>query len=146
MWQSSLISKPKLRTYRKFKSQYDTENYVKFNYHKYQRSLTAELHMGILPLAIETGRYTNIPINQRFCFYCQDKVEDEFHFVFQCKLYENERHYLYSVLKLKIENFDTLSDEDKFTEIMSSDSRNFYQYIEESWEIRKGNFFETLNE
>ena len=69
--------------------------------------------MGILPLAIETGRYTNISVNQ-IVFYCKDKVEDEFYFVCHCKLYEKELHHLYSVLKQKLENFDTLSDEDKF--------------------------------
>ena len=93
--------------YRKFRWKYNTENYVKFNHNKYQRSLTAQLCMGILPLAIETEWYTKIPINQRMCFHCKDKVEDEFHFVCHCKLYEKEHLTLYpmkiNLLKLWVQ-------------------------------------------
>ena len=88
-WRVSLNSKPKLRTYKQFKLNFNMQNYITFNMSKYQRSLMAQLRLGILPLAIETGRYTNIPVNERYCFSCkhEQKVEDEYHFVYECALY-----------------------------------------------------------
>ena len=80
-WKAAVLCKPKLRTYRKIKTNYETENYVKFNCTKYQRSLIAQLCMGILPLAVKIGRYTNVDLNDRKCFRCKDSIEDEFHYL-----------------------------------------------------------------
>ena len=46
-------------------------------------------------LAIETGRYTvpKTPIENRTCFFC-NQIEDEFHVLYQCSLYNDEREYL----------------------------------------------------
>ena len=50
--------KPKLRTYITFKTIYATEMYVKSLFSKAKRSILCQLRCGVLPLAIETGRYT----------------------------------------------------------------------------------------
>ena len=50
-WKSDINSKPKLFT---------AEDYFKLNTNRQQRSLMAQLRCGILPIRIETGRFTNI--------------------------------------------------------------------------------------
>ena len=104
---------------------------------KSQRSLVAQLRLGILPLAIETGRYTNTPINERLCFWCKNKVENEFHFVYECILYENLRIELFSYMFQKIPGFLILSEEEKFLCIMKSDDRLLHIFVEKAWNIRK---------
>ena len=101
-----LHSKPKLRTYVEFKSDFEVEPYVYTYMSKYSRSLFAQLRLGILPLRLETGRFVNIldPINgnfrklnvdERTCNICKsDSVEDEKHFIFECKKYDEERKQL----------------------------------------------------
>ena len=42
-------------------------------------------------LAVETGRYRDVPCSNRFCFSCKDDIEDEFHFILKCPLYETLR-------------------------------------------------------
>ena len=37
-------------------------------------------------LAIETGRWNKLPINERKCNFCLE-LEDDFHFLLECKLY-----------------------------------------------------------
>ena len=59
-WKEQVQSKPKLRTYRMLKEDFGTEPYVLSNIPKYKRSLFAQFRSGILPLHIETGRYSNI--------------------------------------------------------------------------------------
>ena len=38
---------------------------------------------------METGRFKSIPIEKRYCILCNtDETEDEFHVLFECKVYE----------------------------------------------------------
>ena len=54
-WYNTVGNKPKLRNYVKFKQNINVEDYVISNISRSQRSLLAQLRMGILPLNIETG-------------------------------------------------------------------------------------------
>ena len=42
-------------------------------------------------LAVETGRYRGIPFSNRFCFSCKVDIEEEFHFILKCPLFETLR-------------------------------------------------------
>ncbi len=53
-WKHLLSTKPKLRTYVKFKENICTEDYVKHCTSRRKRSHTAQFRIGILPLDIET--------------------------------------------------------------------------------------------
>ncbi len=45
-----------------------------------------------MPLEIETGRWQNKPVEGRICKVCESgEVENEFHFIFSCTLYNNIR-------------------------------------------------------
>ncbi len=43
-------------------------------------------------LPVETGRWENIPRNERFCPFCPGQTGDEFHYIFECKNYNAERN------------------------------------------------------
>ena len=81
----------KLRTYRKFKKEYATEQYVSVNRKKY-RSASAKFRCGVAPIKIETCRYGlhRVPVEQRLC-KTSHVVEDEFHVVMECTLYDDIR-------------------------------------------------------
>ena len=73
---------------------------------------------------IEKGRHSRPKIerNDRKCFICQNEVEDEYHFITKCPLYENERKQLYSVLNENSRYFETCTDEQKFSFIMINEN------------------------
>ena len=77
--------KPKLRNYVKFKQNVNVEDHVISNISRSQRSLLAQLRMGILALNIETGRYIQKELNERLCLLCnQNSIEYEHHFLLLC--------------------------------------------------------------
>ena len=80
-WRETLLNKPKLRTYITFKTNFYTEKYVQKYTCKRERSLLAQLCVGILPLEIKTGRYRGIAIEERLCQFCKSLVENEVHFL-----------------------------------------------------------------
>ncbi len=54
------------------------------------RSYLTQYRCGILPLEIETGRWQTKPVEERICKVCEScEVENEFHFIFSCTLYNN---------------------------------------------------------
>jgi hypothetical protein len=73
----------------------------------------AQLRLGILSLKIETGRFTNMPIDERVCEFCDNIVEDEMHFILACPLYDVQRNLLVEKAISVYEHFQVVSDEEK---------------------------------
>ncbi len=88
----NIARKPKLRTYVTFKDTYEVEPYALSFMNGKHRSYLAQYWCGILFLEIETGRWQNKPVEERICKVWEfGKVENEFHFIFSCSLYNNIR-------------------------------------------------------
>ena len=146
-------SKPKLRTYKLFKSDFSTEEYILKHRSKYERSILCQFRIGILPLNIETGRYKNIKDNisgkmrnlrpeERICDLCDlKKVEDELHFLCVCPVYNDERQNLYRKIDSTHNGFLNLEPEEKFIFIMINCNPLLGKYLKLSWEKRRSLLF-----
>ena len=85
---------------------------------RYQRSLLSHFRAGTLPLHIETGRWVNTPLEERLCRLCIDEcIEDEFHFLCVCRLYQNERVLLYNRVSELHSEFASLNVQEKFVSL-----------------------------
>ena len=96
----------KLRSYSKFKKSFSVENYI-LRFPLYVRRNMTKLRISAHSLAIETGRFSvpnKTPIEKRNCFHC-GQIEDEFHVIFNCNLYSEER----SNLAITLLDFTTLT-------------------------------------
>ncbi len=89
-WLDEITRKPQLRTYVTFKNSYEVDPYALSFMNRKDRSYLAQYRCGILPLSIETGRWGSIPLEDRICKMCDSLVvEDKYHFIFHCSLYNN---------------------------------------------------------
>ena len=81
------------------------------------RKAISKLRLSAHNLLIETGRYAkprSLPRSERICKHCNfNCIENEFHFLSRCSLYETERAKLYSQVQHKNNNFMSLCDNDK---------------------------------
>ena len=60
-----------------------------------ERSLLAQLRIGILPIRVETGIFVNLAVKERVCQICKSQeVEDELHFLFNCPKYNTRGKFL----------------------------------------------------
>ena len=111
----------KLRTYKLFKTTYETEPYVSTNIiqRKY-RSAFAKFRCGVAPLKKKIGRYQGLLPHERYCFNCLNLIEDEFHVLMVCYLYDSVRQDLFSNIQSVIPDFSSYNDHDKFCHIMSN--------------------------
>lgn len=91
-WKVKVNSKPKLRSYKLWKSNFGTEMYVKINLSRGERSMLAQIRGGVAPINLETGRYNRVPVEQRICEMCHlEEVETEEHLLLKCPKYEDLR-------------------------------------------------------
>ena len=137
-WVTEINRKPKLRFYRTFKTTFSLEKYVSYNLNSSERSLTAQLRMGILPLAIETGRFNNTKAEERLCNICNNgETEDEWHFIFRCETYENERQLFFNEITLKTPDFIYLTEENQMDHLFNNEQRAMSKYVKRCFDKRK---------
>ena len=134
-WQSRLNDSPKSRLYCLF-SNFGCQRYLTIDIeNKYKIALT-KLRVSSHTLEIEKGRYKKpnpTPVNERKCQEC-NIVEDEFHFLFECKLYEHLRLSYIKPYYWKRPNMI------KLIELLKSESTNeirkLAKYIFKAFEIK----------
>ena len=113
--------KNKLRTYRKFKSQFGREDYLSSIPQPEMRVELLKFRVSCHKLHIETGRHPYIPIEMRLCQLCdKNKIEDEEHFLMECEVYSEERTVAFDNISKISENFYNLDEYEKFIWLMSS--------------------------
>ena len=108
----SILKSPKLRTFITFKDFGTTPSYITKPLSFIQRKFMAKLRLGCLEIRIETGRYARprLPEEARICEVCENpnqEIENEFHFIFKCEKYRNERSLWINKLQIP-NNFETL--------------------------------------
>ena len=135
-WRLTVESKPKLRTYRLFKSEPCPEVYLKSFMNRFQRSTFAKFRCGILPIQIEVGRFRGQKVEKRICPLCKNAVESEIHFMFECPSY-NRGSFL--------EDLDishNLSSEEKLKVCMSNHQKLASKFICDLWKQRQKQIFD----
>ncbi len=87
-----------------------------------KRLLLAQFRMGVLHLAIETGRFKSIHIEERVCVLCNmNDIEDEIHILYTCTLYEHIRIDMYNNVINKNVNFHQQNDEQNFIYLVTTE-------------------------
>ena len=121
----------KLRTYALFKTEIGMEKYLNMKNFSMRSSVT-KLRLSNHRLAIETGRHT-IPKThreKRFCPFCPEMVEDEHHFLFECKILQHLRG------DCDIPRFENLSKEIRMKNLLSEIEYNVCKYVADGMELR----------
>lgn len=64
-----------------YQANLSSQQYVTLNLKRAQRSASALLRFGVIPLALETGHFHLVPGEERKCLLCDlDEVENEIRF------------------------------------------------------------------
>jgi hypothetical protein len=92
-------------------------DYLTLMENKKYRNVITKIRLSSHCLEIEQGRHRNIPRNERLCKLClQRTIEDEFHFILECPVYNNiRRQYIphwYRTRPNMIKFIDLLSSSD----------------------------------
>ena len=95
-WRSRLEESSRARFYRVIRPEQNFQKYLTVVVPATHRAALARLLCSSHTLNVETGRWKRplIPYERRFCNVCNMKIEDEYHIIFECPLYEDLRKQL----------------------------------------------------
>jgi hypothetical protein len=128
----------KLRTYALFKKEIGFERYLSDVKNVSIRTKVCKFRLSNHKLMIESGRHKGIEnADERFCPFCPEVVENEFHFLFICPIYRIPREEFISPITEVIHNFQALPEKQKFQLIMSHMDQDLCKYISDCTEIRE---------
>ena len=143
-WKVNLHKKPKLIFYQKLKNSYSSEKYITQNLSLSLRSSIAQLRFGVLPLHVETGRFSTKSRDQRVCKICHsDDVEDELHFLFFCEKYQDLRHIMYQKITKQYADFESKGELEKL-QILVDCPIILGNYIQKAFSQRQQLLYEKL--
>ena len=124
-WYDRMAHSPKLRTYRQFKQDCKTACYLKQVYNKNHRSALAKFRCGVAPIRLETGRYENLPVEDRMCPTCHSEVETEEHVLIRCATYRDVREDLFLYAESLNDDFMTFDDIDKLLFVLNDERMTY---------------------
>ena len=102
----------------------------------------AQLRFGILPLRVETGRFTNLDLENRTCLLCnREEVEDECHFLFACPKYNTNRETWGNIINSKCECFHYLELCEQLSFLFNNVTRATAKFIVQSFTERQQTIF-----
>ena len=119
------------------KQDFGLEKYLKAISDSRYRIATSKLPTSSHTPEIERGRYTKpkTDISKRLCHVCYT-IEDEMHFLINCKLYEPERQCLFLMIYEKKQNFQSLNDVENFTFLLSNPDNQLIIWIYKCFQAR----------
>ena len=98
---TSVFKFPRLRTYRLFKSTHYFEPYLSLVKIDKHRKALARFRCSSHHLAIESGRWSMVPVVDRLCVIC-GVLDDEFHFFSNCQSNTSERAVFHNNLRCEL--------------------------------------------
>jgi hypothetical protein len=137
-WFKDIQNSSKLNLYKYVKSCFDVETYLDVVLNQKHRKALTQLRVSSHSLHIETGRYGSgrVERERRVCRVCDcGEIEDEYHFLLICPVYENLRSQLIKSY------YTTRPSMFKCVELLTgcnkSQLRKLAKYIFQAFELRK---------
>ncbi len=141
-WEDEIIKNRKLAIFHTMKESFDVDPYLEAVNDRHTRKFLSFLRLSCHPLNIEYGRYKGIPKSDRLCKLCNlNTVEDEFHFLLSCPIYNDVRQKAFNNLRNEFISYNCIADLDKFKLMLQAPNSKIANivcnYIKKCFAIRK---------
>ena len=113
----------KIDTYCLLNQRFGLENYIGDVKIRTRRMILSKIRISNHRSAIETGRFSKIPRNERLCLFCKannfSEIEDEQHVLLRCSRYTEIKRDLLDRVRKCCPRIDLLNDENKFMYLLN---------------------------
>ena len=99
------------------------------------------MRLGVLPLRIETGRFTGLDVADRLCQVCDgNHIENEIHFLFECPEYNEYRIEFETAINV---TFSDLSISERFEKVFSH-PHSLGRYVTRAYKKRQEKMYRAV--
>ena len=124
-WSNRIKTFSKMDTHCLLKQRFGFEYYIRDVNIRIHRIILSKMRISNHRLAIETGRFSKTPQNERLCLFCKannnfSEIEDEQHVLLRCSRYTEIRRDLFDRVRKCCPRIDLLNDENKFMYLLNS--------------------------
>ena len=126
----------KLRTYAIFKTEIGREKYLTEIKNVEMRKQLSKFRLSNHSLRIETGRYDHTPPELRYCPFCENLVETEIHFLFECPMYNTIRDIFLATVVENVPEFAGYDSNKKLEYVMTNINRDVAKLVSDCLDIR----------
>ena len=139
-WNNHIRDSSKASAFIQFKTNIFLETYLKINYNRNHKKTITRFRLSNHSLMIEKGRHLKIERNERICYFCTGKIEDEENFFVNSPLYCSHRKNLEEKCIENCNRYAHLNDKQKFIFLMSNEDiviiKALGRYLSDSTKIR----------
>ena len=121
-WSGKISLSPKAASFIKFKTNISIESHLALNFNIKHKKAISRLRLSNHPLIIEKGRHFKIDKHERKCYFCEDKIENEEHFLVNCPRYSPQRKILEDLCIELCTKYEDLTVEQKFIFLMTNEN------------------------
>jgi len=140
-WWEHVETSNSMSVYRTFKSVFGQEPYLSILYVDVFRMAMVQFRMGVSQLNVHKNRFSQ-DISLKLCPFCEDELETEVHFLFECEIYDNVRGKYFGFLN-QATSLDTA-----FQSLMTDPTRegiiNLARFSVDAMKLREANLIEAL--
>ena len=129
----------KLRTYAHMKKETGLESYIIHMKNIMDRTAVTKIRLSNHELMIEKGRHQGLELKDRLCPFCENVLENEQHFLLDCKTFKIHRENFITEIRKLNNNFDELTENEKFQYTLTDlDALRFTgAYLSKTLQVRK---------
>ena len=122
-----------------FKTEIGYEKYLTEITSVQERIAFSKFRLSNHTLMIEKGRHLKLERNQRICPFCPEHVEDELHFLINCKNFMTQRETLINHAKNVLVGFAHINNEQKMIKLLTDPQiiRTTATYLKKNLELRQ---------
>ena len=87
-----------------------------------ERSVLSKSRCGVAPINLELGGYLGILVNNRFCNFCENCIENEKHVLLSCPMYNGVRQTLFTQVCYINSDFMSYDEDAKLQTLFNDDA------------------------
>lgn len=128
-WKRQISESSKAISFNKYKTAIALEKHLTLTFNLKHKIAISRFRLSNHTLMIEKGRHLKLHKDERKCYFCKDKIENEEHFLIKCPFYSPLRIILKKECIEHCWRYEDLNEEQKFIFLMTNENENIIKAV-----------------
>ena len=128
-WKIQISESSKASSFNTYKTSIALEKHLILTFNLKHKIAISRFRLSNHTLMIEKGRHLRLDKNERKCYFCENNIENEEHFLIKCPFYSPLRLALEKACTEHCSRYENLNEEQKFIFLMSNENETIIKAL-----------------